>query len=135
MPRRHQAAAHPDVDSESVQVAIQRLFNTSIMLEDTFCDSVGALCKLSLEMVSMQIALMSMPVLGGCFGCGGGGCSNCEHERHEPFHSRLSIIALSLFELSLLAYPFTFDTVVVNNQECKGERPAQQEPPYESLLY
>ena len=53
-----QAAAHPllaDVDSESVQAAIQRLFDASIMLEDpAFRDFVGALCKLSLEMVSMQ---------------------------------------------------------------------------------
>jgi hypothetical protein len=56
--QRHQAAAHPllaDVDSESVQVAIQRLFDASVMLEDSaFRDFVGALCKLSLEMVSMQ---------------------------------------------------------------------------------
>ena len=56
--QRHQAAAHPllaDVDSESVQAAIQRLFDGSIILEDSaFRDFVGALCKLSLEMVSMQ---------------------------------------------------------------------------------
>ncbi len=56
--QRHQAAAHPllaDVDTESVQAAIQRLFDASIMLEDSaFRDFVGALCKLSLEMVSMQ---------------------------------------------------------------------------------
>jgi hypothetical protein len=48
----HQAAAaHPlfaDVDSESVQAAIQRLFDASITLEDSaFRDFVGALCKLS----------------------------------------------------------------------------------------
>ena len=56
--QRHQTAAHPllaDVDSESVQAAIQRLFDASVMLEDSaFRDFVGALCKLSLEMVSMQ---------------------------------------------------------------------------------
>ena len=56
--QRHQAAAHPllaDVDPESVQAAIQRLFDASIMLEDSaFHDFVGALCRLSLEMVSMQ---------------------------------------------------------------------------------
>ena len=56
--QRHQAPAHPllaDVDSESVQAAIQRLFDASVMLEDTaFHDFVGALCKLSCEMVSMQ---------------------------------------------------------------------------------
>ena len=56
--QRHQAATHPllaDVDSESVQAAIQRLFDASIMLEDgAFRDFVAALCKLSLEMVSMQ---------------------------------------------------------------------------------
>lgn len=56
--QRHQAAAHlllADVDSESVQAAIQRLFDASVMLEDSaFHDFVGALCKLSLEMVSMQ---------------------------------------------------------------------------------
>ena len=56
--QRHQAAAHPllaDLDSESVQAAIQRLFDASIMLDDpAFRDFVGALCKLSSEMVSMQ---------------------------------------------------------------------------------
>ena len=56
--QRHQAAAHPllaDLDSESVQAAIQRLFDASIMLDDSaFRDFVGALCKLSSEMVSMQ---------------------------------------------------------------------------------
>jgi hypothetical protein len=49
---------HPllaDIDSESVQAAIQRLFDAHIMPGDSaFCDLVGALCKLSLEMVSMQ---------------------------------------------------------------------------------
>jgi hypothetical protein len=53
-----QQAAHPllvDVDSESVQAAIQRLFDASVMLDDpAFHDFVGALCKLSLEMVNMQ---------------------------------------------------------------------------------
>ena len=53
-----QQAAHPllaDLDSESVQAAIQRLFDASVILEDSaFHDFVGALCKLSLEMVSMQ---------------------------------------------------------------------------------
>ena len=56
--QKHQAAAHPllvDIDPESVQAAIQRLFDASFMLEDSaFRDFVGALCKLSLEMVSMQ---------------------------------------------------------------------------------
>lgn len=56
--QRHQAATHlllTDVDSESVQAAIQRLFDASVMLEDSaFHDFVGALCKLSCEMVSMQ---------------------------------------------------------------------------------
>ncbi|KAI0300723.1 hypothetical protein B0F90DRAFT_1722805 [Multifurca ochricompacta] len=51
-------APHPllaDVDSESVQAAIQRLFDASKMLEDAaFRDFVAALCKLSVEMVSMQ---------------------------------------------------------------------------------
>ncbi|KAI9435094.1 hypothetical protein H4582DRAFT_1817945 [Lactarius indigo] len=53
-----QQAAHPllaDVDSESVQAAIQRLFDSSKVLEDdAFHDFVGALCKLSVEMVNMQ---------------------------------------------------------------------------------
>ena len=59
--QQHQArqqATHPlltDVDSETVQAAIQRLFDASVMLDDpAFHDFVGALCKLSLEMVSMQ---------------------------------------------------------------------------------
>jgi hypothetical protein len=55
--RHHQGAAQPlfaDVDSDSVQAAIQRLFDRSIMLEDSmFCDFFGASCK-SLEMVSIQ---------------------------------------------------------------------------------
>jgi hypothetical protein len=54
---RHQVAPHPllaDVDFESVQAAIQRLFDESIMLDDSaFRDFVGVLCKLSSEMVSM----------------------------------------------------------------------------------
>ncbi|KAN0111888.1 hypothetical protein V8E52_008094 [Russula decolorans] len=42
--------------SESVQAAIQQLFDASIMLDDSgFRDFVGASCKLSLEMVSMQV--------------------------------------------------------------------------------
>ncbi|KAH9953498.1 hypothetical protein BC827DRAFT_1159217 [Russula dissimulans] len=50
--------AHPllaDADPESVQAAMQRLFDASIMLDDSaFHDFVGALCELSFEMVSMQ---------------------------------------------------------------------------------
>jgi hypothetical protein len=43
------------VDPENMQAAIQRLFDASTMLEDSaFRDFVAALCKLSLEMVSMQ---------------------------------------------------------------------------------
>ncbi len=57
-PPSRQQAAHPllvDVDSESVQAAVQRLFDSSKVLEDeAFHDFVGALCKLSVEMVSMQ---------------------------------------------------------------------------------
>ncbi|KAH8990427.1 hypothetical protein EDB86DRAFT_3244911 [Lactarius hatsudake] len=57
LPSRQQAA-HPllaDVDSESVQTAIQRLFDSSKVLEDdTFHDFVGVLLKLSVEMVSMR---------------------------------------------------------------------------------
>jgi hypothetical protein len=56
--QRHQAATHPllaDVNSESVQAAIQRLFDASIMLEDSvFRGFVGASYKLNLEIVSMQ---------------------------------------------------------------------------------
>jgi hypothetical protein len=53
----HQAAAHPllaDVDSKSVQAAIQRLLDASIMLEGSvFRDFVSALCKLSSKTVNM----------------------------------------------------------------------------------
>jgi hypothetical protein len=70
--QRHLAAAHPllaDLDSESVQSAIQRLFDASIMLEDSaFRDFVGALCKLSSEMVSMQSGVD----VGGGAGAGEG---------------------------------------------------------------
>lgn len=52
------ASQHPlllDLDPESVQGAIQRLFDTSKNLEDpAFRDFVDALCKLSGEMVVMQ---------------------------------------------------------------------------------
>lgn len=65
MPSATQVAAgaqaqprHPllaDLDSESVQRAIQRLFDSSKNMDDTaFHDFVSALCKLSLEMVDMQ---------------------------------------------------------------------------------
>ena len=44
-----------DVDSDSIQRAIQRLFDSSKNMEDTaFHDFVSALCKLSSEMVGMQ---------------------------------------------------------------------------------
>lgn len=49
---------HPlltDLDVETMQIAIQRLFDSSKNLEDTaFRDFVNALCKLSAEMVNMQ---------------------------------------------------------------------------------
>jgi hypothetical protein len=44
-----------DLDADSVQRAIQRLFDASKNLEDSaFQDFVNALCKLSSEMVGMQ---------------------------------------------------------------------------------
>lgn len=44
-----------DVDSETLQAEIQRLFNTSKNLEDqAFTDFVNALCRPSSEMVGMQ---------------------------------------------------------------------------------
>ncbi|KAH9955055.1 hypothetical protein BC827DRAFT_1262095 [Russula dissimulans] len=56
--QHRQHVAHPllaDADPESVQAAMQRLFDVSIMLDDSaFHDFVGALCKLSFEMVGMQ---------------------------------------------------------------------------------
>ena len=52
------ATRHPlltDLDPDSVQNAIQRLFDASKILEDSaFKDFVDALCKLSGEMVGMQ---------------------------------------------------------------------------------
>ncbi|KAI0824392.1 hypothetical protein BC628DRAFT_1379334 [Trametes gibbosa] len=49
---------HPllaDLDPESLQHAIQRLFDASKNLDDdAFCDFVKALCKLSAEMIGMQ---------------------------------------------------------------------------------
>ncbi|KAI0048499.1 hypothetical protein FA95DRAFT_1517415 [Auriscalpium vulgare] len=51
-------ARHPllaDLDTDSVQLAIQRLFDASKLLEDAaFKDFVDALCRLSAEMVGMQ---------------------------------------------------------------------------------
>ncbi|KAI0267184.1 hypothetical protein BGY98DRAFT_1027111 [Russula aff. rugulosa BPL654] len=50
---------------------IQQLFDANIMLEDSGShDFVGALCKLSLEMVSMQSGV-DVGAGAGCFGCGG----------------------------------------------------------------
>jgi len=52
-PLRHPLLA--DTDSDSIQLAIQRLFEVSKSLEDSaFQDFVKALCKLSSEMVGMQ---------------------------------------------------------------------------------
>ncbi|KAJ3501198.1 hypothetical protein NLJ89_g9448 [Agrocybe chaxingu] len=52
------AARHPllaDLDVETMQLAIQRLFDSSKNLEDSaFKDFVNALCKLSAEMVGIQ---------------------------------------------------------------------------------
>jgi len=66
--QRHQAAIHPllaDLDSESVQAAIQRLFDASIMQGDTmFRDFVGALGKLSLEVVRVALASVLVLALG-----------------------------------------------------------------------
>jgi hypothetical protein len=43
------------VDPEGAQAAIRRLFDASVMLDDSvFHDFIGTLCKLSMEMVSMQ---------------------------------------------------------------------------------
>lgn len=53
-----QAIRHPllsDLDVETMQMAVQRLFDSSKNLEDSaFKDFVNALCKLSSEMVGMQ---------------------------------------------------------------------------------
>ena len=55
---QQQGPRHPllsDLDTDSVQNAIQRLFDASKNLEDAaFQDFVDALCKLSSEMVGMQ---------------------------------------------------------------------------------
>jgi len=62
---------HPvltDLDADSVQMAIQRLFDASKNLDDTaFKDFVNALCKLSSEMVGMQ-ALAESSVLSSDIG-------------------------------------------------------------------
>jgi len=52
---RHHTRFWQTLTPDSVQAAIQRLFDASVILEDSaFHDLIGALCKLSLEMVSMQ---------------------------------------------------------------------------------
>jgi len=44
-----------DLDSETLQAAIQRLFDASKNIEDAaFKDFINALCRLSFEMISMQ---------------------------------------------------------------------------------
>ena len=68
-PPSRQQPAHPllaDLDPESVQAAIQRLFDASKMLEDeAFHDFVGALCKLSVEMVGMQSGIGTVAIAEG----------------------------------------------------------------------
>jgi hypothetical protein len=60
---------HPllsDLDADSIQNAIQRLFDASKNLEDSaFQDFVNALCKLSSEMVGMQSDIGSTLLSGG----------------------------------------------------------------------
>ena len=57
---------HPlltDLDVETMQIGIQRLFDSSKNLEDTaFRDFVNALCKLSAEMVGMQTSDAMVPI-------------------------------------------------------------------------
>ncbi|KAI0690366.1 hypothetical protein BC835DRAFT_1365030 [Cytidiella melzeri] len=54
----HQQSRHPmlaDLDADSLELSIQRLFDASKNLDDgAFQDFVGALCKLSASMVGMQ---------------------------------------------------------------------------------
>ena len=52
--KRRQMYIWQTLNPESAQAAIQRLFDASIELEDPEFHVVGPLCKLSLEMVSMQ---------------------------------------------------------------------------------
>lgn len=52
-----------DTDSESIQLAVQRLFEASKNLEDAaFQDFVKALCKLSSEMVGMHAEMIDFPL-------------------------------------------------------------------------
>ncbi|KAL4066352.1 hypothetical protein V8B97DRAFT_2111374 [Scleroderma yunnanense] len=61
LPARHPLLA--DTDPDSIQLAIQRLFEASKSLEDSaFQDFVKALCKLSSEMVGMQSDRTDRPV-------------------------------------------------------------------------
>lgn len=60
-PQKHPLLA--DLDVESMQIAIQRLFDSTKNLEDrAFKDFVDALCKLSREMVGMQAAEHVVPI-------------------------------------------------------------------------
>ena len=56
--QQQQGGRHPllqDLDTETLQAAIQRLFDASKNLEDpAFSDFINSLCKLSSEMVGMQ---------------------------------------------------------------------------------
>ena len=79
-----QQAAHPllaDLDPESVQAAIQRLFDASVILEDSaFHDFVSALCKLSSEMVSMQSGMSGGSGAGTGAGTTGEGTLEAEDD-------------------------------------------------------
>ncbi len=63
-----------DLDTNSVQLNIQRLFDSSRNLEDdSFKDFIEALCKLSKEMIEMQTGLGSQVVdLDSSLSSGGG---------------------------------------------------------------
>jgi hypothetical protein len=106
----HPASRHPlltDLDPDSIQTAIQRLFDSSKNLEDrAFQDFVGALCKLSSEMVGMQLQSMegarveggSMEELGSPIAAGGLSPGAAHRRRVSGIHLPRTLVSAFKFE-------------------------------------
>lgn len=93
------AVRHPllsDLDVETMQLAIQRLFDSSKNLEDSaFKDFVNALCKLSSEMVGMQTSEV-VPVNTSESGEDGGTFLNVSNRSRESVIHRRRVSGIQI---------------------------------------
>jgi hypothetical protein len=94
-----------DLDTETMQMAIQRLFDLSKNLEDSaFRDFVNALCKLSGEMVTMQSEFA--PVRSSESGDDGSLDNVSRRRRISRIHIPKTPVLLFFFFLSLTFYVY-----------------------------